>query len=87
MSQSLWFRKAVEMMYKISIAPPAQQGFLRDLYDEAISRSTDEGKIVRDLMHASILAGNATYCCERSKGKSQEDAFDLSREYVLSLKK
>lgn len=71
-------------MYSISMAAPKQQGLLRDIYNETVARSAVEAKVSHEEMHASILAGNAIYCCERAAGKSHDEAFEASRLFVIS---
>jgi len=77
-SPSDHFRKAHELFYRMSLAQPAEQGILREEFEEAVLGATVI-KVTPEKVRASIIEFNDQYTCLRLSGKSPKDAFDLIR--------
>jgi hypothetical protein len=77
-SQTRWFREAIEVYYQMMQAPASQQDGLRDLYWTLVDNAAHTGKFTRDQLHRVILARSRKYRHCRIEGFGKEEAFDLA---------
>ncbi len=78
MSPSQWFRKAVELYYRLSVAPPDEQGRLLTEFEEAVNEVTVP-KATPEVIIQSIREFNDCYTLKRVSGKSPDDSFNETR--------
>ncbi len=78
MSQTRWFREALEVYYQMMEAPASQQDGLRDVYWKLVENAANTGKFTRDQLHGVILTRSRKYRHCRLEGFSEEEAFQIA---------
>jgi hypothetical protein len=77
-SQTRWFKEALEVYYQMMEAPASRQDGLRDVYWTLVDNAATTGKFTRDELHTVILARSRKSRHCRVEGFSKEDAFEIA---------
>jgi len=87
MSQSQWFRTALEIQHQISLAAPKQQGGLLNTYNVVLGLATATAKVPTEQMHRVIMDRLADYTKARISGKSEAESFAIAAAGLKYQKK
>lgn len=85
MSQSLWFRQACEIHYKMCDAEKSEQASLRKDFTAKLQLAADTMKKSFEEMRAILLMRHDRYVLARMSGKSENEAFEIAANRALSL--
>ena len=80
MSQTRWFREALEVYYQMMEAPASQQEGLHDLYRTLVDNAATTGKFSQNDLHRVIVKRSPKYRHARLEGFSPEQAFEIAGE-------
>jgi hypothetical protein len=77
-SQTRWFREALEVYYQMMEAPASRQEGLNDLYWTLVDSAATTGKFSRQDLHSVIVNRSSKYRHARIEGFSPEKAFEIA---------
>ena len=78
MSQTRWFRSALELQHQISLAAPKQQGGLLNTYRSVLGLAASTAKVAPEEMDRVIMDRLAEYTKARISGKSEAESFAVA---------
>ena len=87
MSQTQWFRNALEIQHQISQAAPKQQGGLLNTYKILLGMAATTAKVPTEEMNRVIMHRLAEYTKARIAGKSEAESFSIAAADLKYQKK
>jgi hypothetical protein len=79
-SQTRWFKEALEVYFQMMQAPASEQRGLLDRYRELIEMAATTGKFTAEQLDNAVRARSRRYRHYRIEGFSEEEAFKLAGE-------
>ena len=78
MSQTRWFREALEVYYQMMEAPASQQEGLHAIYWTLVDSAATTGKFSPNDLHRAIIERAPAYRHARLEGFGPEKAFQIA---------
>jgi len=79
-SQTRWFKEALEVYFQMMQAPPSEQRRFLEKYRELIEMAATTGKLTAEQLDKVVVARSRKYRHYRIEGFSEEEAFKMAGE-------